>query len=138
MKRKSILDPYKDLIEAHAQQGATYKVIEEVIYSKGYRGSTSPIRNYLSNRKKDKIDRDIERKQIQYEYIERSKLIKLLFHKVDKVKGLTEEILTKVYSKDSIFKQVIKLIESFRNLMKHKKIEKLDGWISKAKALNIA
>ncbi|MDW7661164.1 MAG: transposase, partial [Bacillota bacterium] len=58
-------------------------------------------------------------------------------HKVDKVKGLTEDIVEKVYLRDSIFKQVVELIESFRDLMKHKKVEKLEGWIAKAKALEI-
>lgn len=88
--------------------------------------------------KKENINQRVQSNKGKYEYIERDKLMKLLFHKVDKVEGLTEDIVKKVYLRDSIFKQVVELIESFRDLMKHKKVEKLKGWIDKAKALEIS
>lgn len=138
VKRKSIIDTYKDIIDGYVHQGAKSKEIIEALIERGYTGSEASIRRYLSNRKKKILTKAFQQKRKKYEYIERDKPMKLLFHKVDKVKGLTEDIVEKVYSRDSIFKQVIELIESFRNLMKHKKIEKLQGWIDKAKALEIS
>jgi transposase len=137
VKRKSILDPYKDIIGVYVHKGAKSKDIIEALIERGYTGSEASIRRYLSNIIKENVNQGVAKKQ-KYEYIEREKLMKLLYHRVDKVKGLTEGIVEKVYLRDSIFKQVIELIESFRNLMKHKKIEKLQGWIDKAKALEIS
>jgi len=60
-----------------------------------------------------------------------------LFKKVDKVKGLTEEIVEKIYNREPCFKRIIKLVESFRAILKSKKVEKLYKWIYEANELGI-
>lgn len=57
---------------------------------------------------------------------------------MNKIKGLTKEIVEKVYLKDDLFRQIIQLVKAFRNLMKNKQVEELEVWITRARALNIS
>ena len=144
IKKKSILDPYKEIIDQEIALGRTTKVIEQKIRANGFTGSSSTIRKYRANKKKlfenkyyKKNGNVIETNTKKAEYVERRKLIKLLFKKVDKVKGLTEEIVEKIYNREPCFKRIIKLVESFRAILKSKKVEKLYKWIYEANELGI-
>ncbi len=138
VKRKSILNSYESTIESYIQQGVKSSIIEEVIRAQGYTGSSSTVRHYISNWKKQNSKQSFSSKSVKYEYIDRNKLTKLLFHKVNKVKGLTKEIVEKIYLKDDLFRQIIQLVEAFRNLMRNKQVEELGVWITRAQALNIS
>lgn len=136
--KASILDPYKDIIDHHIKIGSTSKVIEQVIRDKGYKGSGSSIRTYIAKTKKlitKNVTKDGDKKLI---YVERKKLMKLLFQKVDRVSGLTEEILNKAYIREPMFKKVITLVESFRNILKNKEVDKLENWINIAESFDIS
>jgi transposase len=138
VKRKSILDPYKSIIKSYIQQGVKSSIVEEAIRAQGYSGSSSTVRHYMSNWKKEYSKQLPSTPSIKYEYVDRSKLMKLLFHKVDKVKGLTKTIVEKVFMRNKLFRQIIHLVETFRKLMKSKQVEDLDIWIVKAQALEIS
>jgi transposase len=63
--------------------------------------------------------------------------MKLLFCKVDKVSGLTKDILEKTYRREPMFEKIINLVESFRTILKSKKVERLDDWITEAQKLEV-
>jgi len=138
VKEKSILDPYKSIIDKFYEQGATSKSIIEAIRLEGYTGSNETIRRYLISKKKESSNSQNQQETVKYEYVERKKLMKLLFRDIDKVKGLTEDIVNKVYLRDPLFKQIIELVNSFRELMKQKKIQDLEKWIEIALSLKIS
>lgn len=137
VKKKSILDPYKDIIDHHIAIGSTSKVIEETIRAEGYTGSDSSIRQYSSKQRKAIKQMDDKKTRKKIVYVERKKLMKLLFHKVNKISGLTDEIIDKAYLREPMFKNIISLVESFRNILKQKKVDQLDSWISNALQLKV-
>lgn len=65
----------------------------------------------------------------KHEFVEREKLLKLLYNKVDKISGLTQNITIKVYKREPMFEKIITLVEKFRDILKSKKIELLEEWI---------
>lgn len=138
VKKKSILDPYKDIIEEYVKLGATSKVIENEIRSKGYIGSSANIRHYLSRRKKTLEATIIGSTITKHEFVEREKLLKLLYNKVDKISGLTQDITMKVYKREPMFEKIITLVEKFRDILKSKKIELLEEWLIVASKLEIS
>lgn len=137
-KIKSILNPYESRIESYIQQGVKSSIVEESIRAQGYTGSSSTVRHYISNWKKQNSKQSFSSKSVKYEYVDRNKLTKLLFHKVEKVRGLTKAIVEKVFMRNELFRQIIHLVEIFRNLMKNEEVEGLEVWIRKAQALNIS
>jgi transposase len=138
VKRKSILDPYELVIESYIKKGVKSPIILKDLRAKGYTGSSSTVRHYISDWKKENSKQSFSSKSIKYEYIDRSKLTKLLFCKVYKVKGLTKTVVEKIYTRNELFKQIIELVWAFRNLIKNQQVEYLEEWISKAKKLNIS
>jgi predicted transcriptional regulator len=76
VKRKSILDPYKSIIKSYIQQGVKSSIVEEAIRAQGYSGSSSTVRHYMSNWKKEYSKQLPSTPSIKYEYVDRSKLIR--------------------------------------------------------------
>ena len=126
-KKTSIIDPYKCFINEQIEKG---------LRERGYNGSSSTIRHFISNKKKEN-EIVKEKSSIKYEYVDRSTLLKLLYKRIDKVPGLTESTLQKVYQREPSYKKIILLVDSFRELMKLKKIDLLDTWIKDASNLQI-
>lgn len=136
-KRKSILDPYLNKIDELIFQGYTCNKIEEIIRQKGYNGSGALIRYYQSKFKKALY----EKQQSSYEkvksteMISRSILLKALYNPMEKIKKLSSEQLEKVYDKYPMFKKIIDLVNSFKAVLKSKRVESLDKWIEDAAIL---
>ncbi|OOM80483.1 transposase [Clostridium puniceum] len=139
MKRKSILDTYISYIDGMIDLGATSTQILEKIRKQGYIGSSSTIRNYMSQRKNllTYNHKNNSYNKTDHMLIERKSLIKLLFNPIDKIKGLTPMILNKVYEKFPVYKEIIDIVSDFRTLLKNKISEKLDNWLNRASNLNI-
>lgn len=65
-------------------------------------------------------------------------MLKLLYNKVDKISGLTQDITMKVYKREPMFEKIITLVEKFRDILKSKKIELLEEWLIVASKLEIS
>ncbi|MGI6649302.1 MAG: transposase [Bacillota bacterium] len=95
VKKKSILDPYLDEINGLIDKGVSSSVIEAEIRQKGYTGSSSTVRHYITRLKKliQNTYNTTEIKPENTRLLERKLLIKLLFKPVEKIKGLSKECL---------------------------------------------
>jgi transposase len=136
-KRKSILDPYLNEIDALINQGYTCNKIEEIIRQKGYTGSSTLLRYHRSKFKKylyEKQHSSGEKVQ-DTETLNRSLLLKVLYNPVSKIKNLSLEQLEKVYDKYPMFKKIIDLVNRFKTVLKGKHVENLDKWIEEAVGL---
>ncbi len=135
-KNKSILDPYKDLIEELIIKNSKSNDIDKIIREKGYSGSSSTLRNYISEVKKSSSNNT--KIKIKYERIKRSLLFKLLYNDIDNIKSLSTEDVKKAYTAHPILKTMIVLIRSFRKILKSKLVSELVEWMEYASSLNIS
>ncbi len=136
IKNISILDPYIEKIEELVNKNCKSNDIEKIIRKKGYSGSASTIRNYISKTKKNSCNN--QNITVKYEKIKRSILFKLLYKEVESIKTLSNEIVTKAYNSFPILKIIIDLVTSFRKLLKSKSISKFVDWLNYASSLNIS
>lgn len=139
VKRKSILDPYLGEINSLMDKGVASPVIEAEIRQKGYAGSSSTLRHYMARIKKliqDTYSAN-DRGPGNTELVERKTLIKLLFKKLEKIKGLDNERLDRVNSQYPRYKELIDIVNEFKKMLSDKNVNKIDQWIHKASGLNI-
>jgi len=138
VKKASLLSPYLEEINTYIEKGYKSIKIEEIIRGKGYNGSSSTIRHYISSWKVSVNNAcNIKYKKKHFEMIERRHLIKLLYKPIEKVKKLKAEQVERVFSEYPVYCDIIKLVNQFRGILSAKKISELDVWIEKANSLNI-
>lgn len=137
-KKEGILTPYLAEINDYLQKGYTSSQIDEIIRSKGYKGSTSTIRHYISTWKSRLKKMYIsDKKEEKVEFVERKKLLKLLYNPQEKVLDLGNEQLARVYMDYPIYSNIISLVNKFRKLIFDKNVGELENWIESAKSLEI-
>lgn len=138
-KRKSNLDPYLLFIDHMVDLGATSTQILEKIKNKGYAGSASNLRHYISKRKNLLSDncKNKSYDKTQHILVDRKLLIKLIFNPIEKIKELTPSILNKVYEKFPDYKKIIDIVSNFKALLKNKCSNELEAWITTTSKLNI-
>lgn len=124
----SILDKYKQDIIDMVINKATKKNIYLKLVEKGYDGSYSNVKMYISKLKKNgNLVYDIK--------ISKHKLETMLFYERDE-ELFHRKYLMKIYEKYPIIKKIIELFYEFKAIMfKIKKEKCLDLWIKKAKIL---
>ena len=135
--RASILDGYFSTIEEMINSGANFSSIEENLNSKGYKGSASSIRMYIS--KKQRLENEIESSSFKnnYYFVERSKIIKMLYMKPEKIDGISADDIDSVFQLYPVLPKLYELIDSFKKLLFEKKVKNLPKWIKKAEKLDI-
>ncbi|KGM99627.1 hypothetical protein ADU90_07995 [Clostridium botulinum] len=131
VKRKSKLDAYVDSINSLIQVGSTSKAIYSKIKDMGYTGSESLIRTYRAQNK------GITYFSSTTTSVKRSSLIKLLYKPVNKIKDLSNEIISEIYNSYPIYKEIINLLIEFKNILNNKIIDEFQKWLHKAAALKI-
>ncbi|MCD3235249.1 transposase [Clostridium botulinum] len=131
VKRKSKLDAYVDSINSLIQAGSTSKAIYSKIKDMGYTGSESLIRTYRAQNK------GITYSSSTTTSVKRSSLIKLLYKPVNKIKDLSNEIISEIYNSYPIYKEIINLLIEFKNILNNKIIDEFQKWLHKAAALKI-
>jgi predicted transcriptional regulator len=136
--KKSILDPYKDDIFKLYQNRNTCKAIYNSISEKGYKGSQSNLRHYCSNFKKQANNMEISLTKVtsKVRTVKRSVLLKILYKPVENIKELSDEVIKLVNKRYPFFEKILNLLIKFKEILKQKKVEKLDGWLIIAKTLN--
>jgi transposase len=130
----SKLKPYCDTIDALLDERKTFREIETKIREIGYHGSQSTIRMYATRKRRhnQSLYEDTCRNT---EVIERKYLLKLLYNPIEKIKGITQEQLTKVLAVFPQLTAVYDLVNSFKTLFMAHHVEDLDQWLESAKTL---
>ena len=138
-KKNGNLTPFIPDIESLLTQGVVGTQIETIIREKGYIGSSSNMRHFISDWKaRRKHDSDSRAKDnICFEIIERKNLFSLLFRQSEQVKSISETLLSAVFEQYPCFQKVHSLVWHFKDLLSSNDSSCLDTWISKAKSLNI-
>lgn len=113
-------------------KGYSWKIIRYSIKEKGYIGSDSLIRHYLSNIRKEVITTG----KIE-QIVERTTMISLLYKDIKKVKNITKEIFDRVIKLFPEANIIYSIIKSFKNVMFSKNAEELDSWIKSTKEYGI-
>ena len=125
----SKLNPYKSSIIKMNNEGYSWKLIMEAIKQKGFIGSGSLLRTYLSKIKKGKTEIN--------HVVERSTMISLLYKEIDEVKNISKELFDRVIKICPQAGKIYELIKEFKDIMFSKHEEKIDEWIVKNKKLKI-
>ena len=135
VKRPGKLSPYYSEIDTLLDQGLMASKIEQIIRQKGYEGSSSTVRSYVAKWKKrfknetTKINSDNEEKIIT---IKRNVIFSTLFKPISNIKGLDEDIFKLFCKQYPLFKSVHELVNSFKQIFKHKDPKLLGEWVIKA------
>lgn len=138
VKRRSILDPFLEDINRLTYDGCELSEIEYIIRQKGFKGSNSTIRNYIARLKKSiyEIYKNNKTSPSTTELVERSKLLKLLYKPIIKVKGLSIKCVNKANEQYPLYKEIIDLVSGFRTILKSKAITEINKWMEQACSLN--
>lgn len=144
--RDSLLSPYLNEINLQLELGIMGPVIEQSLRKVGYKGSSSTIRNYCSNWKKNQVTEasiqdaknDGILKNVTTEQIARKDLFKLLYQPLEKVKAISAAQFENLKIESSAFNNIHSLIWNFRDLLSKKNVDGFDSWIADAKRLEIS
>ena len=106
---------------------------------KGYTGSTSTVRHYIADWKKQRkhLYTGNNEANISVERIQRSDVFKLLFHTHDEVKCISNDIFERLCVQYPCFQKIHAIVWEFRRLLAAKKTDELASWLNIAKALKI-
>ncbi|MES1052545.1 hypothetical protein FOA24_25860 [Bacillus thuringiensis] len=133
----SMLDPYVEEIKQYVINRYTSVQIGVILREKGYKGSASTVRNYISKLKKSLFEEPQLLHDTEFEFVKRKSVIALLFYsKKTKIK-LSEEQIKEIYKLHPDIESVINLVNDFRDILKQKRSDALQVWIEKATALHI-
>jgi transposase len=133
-QKKSILDDYHGMIATLLLEGKKSVEIEASLRGKGFSGSSSLIRKYVSKLKRQKQAVFIgQNMATNFDFINRTQIMKLLYKPLDEVKGLTQELYLRFKSKHPKAVEVIELISEFKVMLKSAVVNQLEGWLKRAK-----
>ena len=132
--------PYKDKINEYFSKRFNFKDIEANIRLQGYTGSIRLLRKYVTTLKLDT--------KLQYEksksnnknviYIERKLIMTLLYKPLAKVKQLDKSLFELLCEQYPHVNEILDVVNNFKDMLKSKKISKLDTWIEKIFNLGIS
>jgi len=134
-----VLTPFISEINNMLKQGSTGKHIESQIREKGYNGSDSNLRHYITKwknqQKQISAESVISSKNI--EYIERKNIFKFLYFIPEKVKAVTKEQFESIKTEYPSFRKVYDILWDFKNVFETKSLADFEAWIFNAQKLNI-
>ncbi|PEQ60966.1 hypothetical protein CN469_18390 [Bacillus cereus] len=113
-----MLDPYAEEIKPYVINRYTSVQIGIILREKGYKGSASTMRNYISKLKKSLFEEPQLLHDTEFEFVKRKSIIALLFYsKKTKIK-LSEEQIKEIYKLHPDIESVINLVSDFRDILK--------------------
>jgi len=140
VKKGTPLTPFLQEVDNMLSQGFKAAVIDSAIRGKGYSGSLSAVKYYMTKWKRQK-KYDFDEKGLQreaVEIIERKNLFKLLYSPLEEVKAITKAQFETVLDNYPEYANVHSIVWDFKGLLKSKDEKALRTWIEKAGNLNIA
>jgi hypothetical protein len=135
--RTSILDPYTEEIKRYVTNRYTSVQVDAILRKKGYKGSASTVSHYISKLKKTLFVDPQLLHNTEFEFVKRKEIIALLFHSKKTKTKLSEEQIKEIYKLYPKIESVIDLVDDFRDILKQKRNDALQGWIERATALDI-
>ncbi|CDG36198.1 hypothetical protein CTHBC1_1557 [Acetivibrio thermocellus BC1] len=138
-KRNGKLTPYIKAIDEYLEKGIMGSYIEEKIREMGYEGSSSTVRDYITDwkkRRKKYYDKSREN-GTKTETIKRENILKLLYQPIEKVKIISKKQFEMICKEYSFFKKIYKITWEFKSMLTDKNIDVLDKWMEGDKNLNI-
>ena len=139
-KRIGKLTQFENDINSMLIQGVKGTIIEKTIREKGYSGSSTNFRHYVSDwkrKRKNDSSSDNQYKGI-IEIIERKNLFKLLYSPPEKVKCITRRQLDSIFEHYPCFLKVYMKVWDFKHLLFEKAPDMLSSWLESIKTLRIA
>ena len=132
--KNSILNPFKEKINELSDEGFTSKKILQIITEKGYEGSSSLLRTYISKKKKEEFCMENTKTK---KWIHRNILLKRIFKQPTVLKNWDDLPHTQISEQYPNYKKIVECVDSFRKLLKDKNLNELETWIAKTKGLCI-
>lgn len=134
-KKIGALTPYMDEIDRMAAQGVMSTVILRQIQEKGYIGSASNLRHYVSDWKKHRKHHPEQEGSIgePKQLLERKNVFQLLYHPVENVKSISQQQFDALCCAYPCFEKVYAIIWSFKTLLASKDASLLEAWMIQAK-----
>lgn len=136
-QREGKLEPFREDVFCWRAEGMTYREIYERIRAKGYTGTQDAIRGFIS--KERRIRRDLQAASgcDSVEYIDKKRLIRLLYRSTEVACGITKEQLAAICDNYPIVKNILAIVDEFKPIFKTKNPDALPLWIEKAAALKL-
>jgi hypothetical protein len=134
-KKNGKLTPYIKEIDECLEKGIMGSEIEKKIRGMGYDGSSSTVRQYITDWKRCRklyYDRSREGGR-KTETIERKNIFKLLYHPIENVKSISREQFERICNEYPCFEKIHSIIWEFKGLLTGKNVDALDKWMEKAK-----
>ncbi|WP_141523308.1 MULTISPECIES: ISL3 family transposase [Bacillus] len=135
--RTSMLDPYAEEIKQYVTNRYTSVQIGAILRKKGYKGSTSTVRHYISKLKESFFEDPQLLHDTEFEFVKRKEIIALLFCSEKTKIKLSEEQIKEIYKLHSKIESVTNLVNDFRDILRQKRNDALQSWIERATALDI-
>jgi hypothetical protein len=132
--RESPLSPYHTEIITLLKRCCTYKEIEQEIRQKGYKGSLSAIKMFITKARRQMQASWLKDPNVGF--VERQLLIKLLYKPLKQV-NISKEQVDAVTDKYPDVGRIFEIVHSFKDILFSKKAEQLDKWLESAEALGM-
>lgn len=132
----SPLSRYHEEIIALLKRCCTYKEIEHEIRQKGYKGSLSAIKMFITKVRRE--SQSLGQSDSKSGFVERQLLVKLLYKPIEKVHKISKEQVDAVIDKYPDIGRIFEIVHSFKDILFSKKSEKLDKWLESAETLGMA
>lgn len=138
-KKSGTLVPYMDEVDTMAAQGIMSPVILGRIQEKGYTGSSSNLRHYISDWKKRQKHFYHQQNAAQEpkQFLERKHVFQLLFHPTAKVESIGQSQFEALCDNYPCFEKVYSIVWGFKTLLATKDSSLLESWMISAKELGI-
>jgi len=138
VKKAGKLRAFHKDIEVLLNQGVMGSKIEESIRDKGYNGSSSTVRHYVSEwKKRFKNNTDEVSEGKKKFHVKRKDIFKTLFRPLADIKNLEQDKFQHFCSHYPFFKTILDLIKSFKAIFEKKTPELLPEWMNKARNTKI-
>jgi transposase len=131
----SMLDSYRSTIIDMNTGNRKASDIYETIRDRGYEGSYSNVRTYLSKiRKEQGLGRKVSHKRTA---LERRRLISFLFKDISKFKESDQKMMKEYIEINRNLQNLYAAVKSFRVILKNKDESRLKNWLTKIKKYDI-
>ena len=130
------LAPYEQEVIEMRSKGITYTKIHEYITQKGYTGTVASLRVFMQKERTHQ-NSIIKQENTPVEYIPRKTMCQLIYHDLEKVKGITAEQYETAIKKYPVLGQLYTLLKEFHRIIFSGKNDELDSWIEAAAKLEI-
>jgi hypothetical protein len=118
-RKESPLSRYHEEIITLLKRGLTYKKIEQEIKQKGYTGSLSAIKMFITSERRHM--QSLGQKDSKCGFVERQLLIKLLYKPIEQVKNISKEQVDAIIDKYPEVGRIFEIVRSFKYILFSKK-----------------